>query len=185
MSKPVHVWTQVYLPMSYVYGKRGTCRETPLTAAIRGELYPQSYSSIDWNAARNQCAKEDLYYPHPKVLNHSLRLAILLKQCLLIRIGICSLGWLHGLLKAASVSADQHQSEVTCSISLCSFVHCMPDVLLFCCHIVAEEAPFILKAIGHCDLNCNRCFSKFGSPAYIASQQPSCMRPWSTKPFHL
>lgn len=26
---------QVYLPMSYVYGKRGTCKETPLTAAIR------------------------------------------------------------------------------------------------------------------------------------------------------
>ena len=71
-TKSVHVWTQVYLPMSYVYGKRGTCKETPLTAAIRGELYPQSYSSIDWNAARNQCAKEDLYYPHPKVLNHFL-----------------------------------------------------------------------------------------------------------------
>ena len=53
--------------MSYVYGKRGTCKETPLTAAIRGELYTQSYSSIDWNAARNRCAKEDLYYPHPKV----------------------------------------------------------------------------------------------------------------------
>lgn len=58
---------QVYLPMSYAYGKRGTCKETPLTAAIRGELYTQSYGSIDWNAARNQCAKEDLYYPHPKV----------------------------------------------------------------------------------------------------------------------
>lgn len=53
--------------MSYIYGKRGTCKETPLTAAIRGELYTQSYDSIDWNAARNQCAKEDLYYPHPKV----------------------------------------------------------------------------------------------------------------------
>ncbi len=54
--------------MSYVYGMRGTCKETPLTAAIRGELYPHSYSSIDWNAARNRCAKEDLYYPHPKVV---------------------------------------------------------------------------------------------------------------------
>ena len=58
---------QVYLPMSYMYGKRGVCKETSLTAAIRGELYTQSYSSIDWNAARNQCASEDLYYPHPKV----------------------------------------------------------------------------------------------------------------------
>ena len=62
---------QVYLPMSYMYGKRGTCKETPLTAAIRGELYTQSYDSIDWNAARNQCAKEDLYYPHPKVASHN------------------------------------------------------------------------------------------------------------------
>lgn len=26
---------QVYLPMSYVYGVRGTCKETPLTAEIR------------------------------------------------------------------------------------------------------------------------------------------------------
>jgi len=26
---------QVYLPMSYVYGIRGTCKETALTAAIR------------------------------------------------------------------------------------------------------------------------------------------------------
>jgi hypothetical protein len=23
------------------------------------------YTSIDWNAARSQIAKEDLYYPHP------------------------------------------------------------------------------------------------------------------------
>ncbi|EFJ43592.1 hypothetical protein VOLCADRAFT_96220 [Volvox carteri f. nagariensis] len=86
----------VYLPMSYVYGMRGTCKETALTAAIsqplpprshlrnsppgshhirtwpthmpyRQELYPMPYSKIDWNAARNQCAKEDLYYPHPLV----------------------------------------------------------------------------------------------------------------------
>ncbi|DBA76502.1 hypothetical protein WJX79_001746 [Trebouxia sp. C0005] len=70
LAHPGRYWCHcrmVYLPMSYVYGKRGICKETPLTAAIRGELYPHSYSSIDWNAARNQCAKEDLYYPHPKV----------------------------------------------------------------------------------------------------------------------
>ena len=46
---------------------RGACKETPLTAAIRAELYTQPYSSIDWNAARNLIAKEDLYYPHPIV----------------------------------------------------------------------------------------------------------------------
>lgn len=53
--------------MSYIYGKRTVCKETPLTAAIREELYPRPYSSIDWNLARNQCASTDLYYPHPKV----------------------------------------------------------------------------------------------------------------------
>lgn len=26
---------QVYLPMSYVYGVRGTCKETPLVRALR------------------------------------------------------------------------------------------------------------------------------------------------------
>jgi cycloartenol synthase len=25
------------------------------------------YASIDWNAARSQIAKEDLYYPHPMI----------------------------------------------------------------------------------------------------------------------
>lgn len=70
LAQPGRYWCHcrmVYLPMSYMYGKRGTCKETPLTAAIRGELYVQDYNTIDWNAARNQCAKEDLYYPHPKV----------------------------------------------------------------------------------------------------------------------
>ncbi len=33
----------------------------------RRELYPMPYSKIDWNKARNRCAKEDLYYPHPLV----------------------------------------------------------------------------------------------------------------------
>lgn len=67
---PLHheaVCMQVYLPMSYMYGVRGTCKPTPLTAALREELFTQAYSSIDWNAARSQCAKEDLYYPRPAV----------------------------------------------------------------------------------------------------------------------
>lgn len=45
---------QVYLPMSYVWGTRGTCKATALTAAIKEELYPGSYAHIDWDAARNQ-----------------------------------------------------------------------------------------------------------------------------------
>ena len=42
----------VYLPMSYLYGRRATATETPLIAAIRGELYPRPYAGIDWNKAR-------------------------------------------------------------------------------------------------------------------------------------
>lgn len=116
------MWTQVYLPMSYVYGKRGTCKETPLTAAIRGELYPQSYSSIDWNAARNQCAKEDLYYPHPKVPNHFLCAFKFVDTVSSHQVKNLQ-SWLaactgDGLLEAASVSAARHHSEITFSISL-------------------------------------------------------------------
>lgn len=48
--------SQVYLPMSYVYGMRGTGALTPLVRELRQELYPRAYSSINWNAARNQCA---------------------------------------------------------------------------------------------------------------------------------
>lgn len=29
----------------------------------REELFCQDYNTIDWNASRTQCAKEDLYYP--------------------------------------------------------------------------------------------------------------------------
>lgn len=33
----------------------------------REELYISEYETIDWNRARNECAKEDLYYPHPLI----------------------------------------------------------------------------------------------------------------------
>jgi len=57
----------VYLPMSYIYGKRATCAPTALTRALREELYPGPYAAVDWDGARNLCAPEDLYYPHPWV----------------------------------------------------------------------------------------------------------------------
>jgi cycloartenol synthase len=71
---PVHpgrMWCHcrmVYLPMCYVYGIRGTGPSSPLTEALRGELYCESgYDTINWDAARSACAKEDLYYPHPLI----------------------------------------------------------------------------------------------------------------------
>lgn len=47
----------VYLPMSYIYGKRFIGPMTPLVLELRKELYNDSYIHIDWNKARNQCAK--------------------------------------------------------------------------------------------------------------------------------
>ncbi|XP_040375263.1 cycloartenol synthase 2-like [Rosa chinensis] len=70
---PVHpgrMWCHcrmIYLPMSYLYGKRfPTARPiNGLIISLITELYTFPYHLIDWDQARNQCAKEDLYYPHP------------------------------------------------------------------------------------------------------------------------
>eukprot|EP00898_Chlorokybus_atmophyticus_P004832 jgi/Chlat1/534/Chrsp103S01002 len=57
----------VYLPMSYAYARRYQPPDSEFLRALRQELYtPKNpYEQIDWNKARNQCAQEDLYYPHP------------------------------------------------------------------------------------------------------------------------
>ncbi|KAK8615213.1 hypothetical protein V6N13_068993 [Hibiscus sabdariffa] len=65
---PGRMWCHcrmVYLPMSYLYGKRFVGPITPTVLALREELFPIPYLEIDWNRPRNACAKEDLYYPHP------------------------------------------------------------------------------------------------------------------------
>ncbi|EYU25764.1 hypothetical protein ABFS82_10G074300 [Erythranthe guttata] len=54
-----------YRPMSYVYGKRFVGPITGLIQSLRREIYIEPYPEINWNKARNTCAKEDLYYPHP------------------------------------------------------------------------------------------------------------------------
>ncbi|XP_019190489.1 PREDICTED: lupeol synthase-like [Ipomoea nil] len=55
----------VYMPMSYLYGKRFVGKITSLVESLRKEIHSQSYAKINWNHARNTCAREDLYYPHP------------------------------------------------------------------------------------------------------------------------
>ncbi|GER29961.1 cycloartenol Synthase [Striga asiatica] len=67
---PGRMWCHcrmVYLPMSYLYGKRFVGPITPTIVSLRKELFTVPYHEIDWNKARNECAKEDLYYPHPVV----------------------------------------------------------------------------------------------------------------------
>lgn len=47
----------VYLPMSYLYGKRFVGPITPTVLSLRKELFTVPYHEIDWNQARNECAK--------------------------------------------------------------------------------------------------------------------------------
>ncbi|GLT35732.1 hypothetical protein SLA2020_101590 [Shorea laevis] len=57
----------VYMPMSYLYGKRFVGPITPLIQQLREELYLQPYNEINWRKVRHSCAPEDLYYPHPLI----------------------------------------------------------------------------------------------------------------------
>ena len=41
------------------------------------------YGRVDWNAARNQCAKEDLYYPHPLV-------QVRVRVCVCVCVCVCA-----------------------------------------------------------------------------------------------
>lgn len=47
----------VYLPMSYLYGKRFVGPVTNLVQSLRQELYTEPYQEINWNKARNTIAK--------------------------------------------------------------------------------------------------------------------------------
>ncbi|KAK9269745.1 hypothetical protein L1049_001523 [Liquidambar formosana] len=57
----------LYMPLSYLYGKRFVGPITGLVQSLRQEMYIEPYHEINWKEARNTCAKEDLYYPHPLV----------------------------------------------------------------------------------------------------------------------
>jgi hypothetical protein len=45
------------MPMSYLYGKKFVGPITPIILAIRKEVYSVPYHEIDWNKARDTCAK--------------------------------------------------------------------------------------------------------------------------------
>ncbi|KAJ8421448.1 hypothetical protein Cgig2_025397 [Carnegiea gigantea] len=67
---PVKMWCycrMVYMPMSYLYGKRFVGPITPLIKQLREELYNEPFEQINWRNVRHMCALEDLYYPHPLI----------------------------------------------------------------------------------------------------------------------
>ncbi|KAI4317444.1 hypothetical protein L6164_025311 [Bauhinia variegata] len=64
---PAKMWCYcrlVYMPMSYLYGKRFFGPITPLILQLREELFTQPYHEVNWKKARHLCAKEDLFCPH-------------------------------------------------------------------------------------------------------------------------
>ncbi|KAJ1276850.1 hypothetical protein BS78_05G247700 [Paspalum vaginatum] len=58
----------VYMPISYIYGKRFVGPITQLVLELRNELYKDTYDEINWSKARTECAEEDMYSPHSMVL---------------------------------------------------------------------------------------------------------------------
>ncbi|CAN0840177.1 Beta-amyrin synthase [Linum grandiflorum] len=65
---PAKMWCysrMVYMPMSYLYGKRYVGPITPLVLQLRQELHTQPYHLIDWTKARHSCAKEDICHGRP------------------------------------------------------------------------------------------------------------------------
>ncbi|XP_028952932.1 beta-amyrin synthase-like isoform X5 [Malus domestica] len=57
---PAKMWCycrMVYMPMSYLYGKRFVGPITSLTLQLREELYAQPYDEINWKGVRHHCAK--------------------------------------------------------------------------------------------------------------------------------
>ncbi|KAJ6678863.1 TERPENE CYCLASE/MUTASE FAMILY MEMBER [Salix viminalis] len=67
---PAKMWCycrMVYMPMSYLYGKRFVGPVTPLILELREELYAEPYNQINWRKTRHLCAAEDLFYPHPLI----------------------------------------------------------------------------------------------------------------------
>ncbi|KAK9757074.1 hypothetical protein RND81_01G137800 [Saponaria officinalis] len=67
---PAKMWCytrMVYMPMSYLYGKRFVGPVTPLIMQLREELFNEPFDQIKWKKVRHSCALEDVYYPHPLI----------------------------------------------------------------------------------------------------------------------
>ncbi|KAJ6678906.1 TERPENE CYCLASE/MUTASE FAMILY MEMBER [Salix purpurea] len=85
---PAKMWCYcrlVYMPMSYLYGKRFVGPSTPLILSLREELYLEPYESVRWRQVRHLCAREDLYYPHSLIQNFLWDSLYLISEPLLTR----------------------------------------------------------------------------------------------------
>jgi len=68
---PSRLWCHcrmVYLPLSYLYGKRHAARLSPIIEDLRRELYPEGYDRIAWDRARCAVAPSDALAPRSPLL---------------------------------------------------------------------------------------------------------------------
>ncbi len=70
---PSRLWCHcrmVYLPMSFLYGRRARVPDSPLLKSLRAELYPEPYAHIDWHSARDRVSTTDAYTPRTRLLGY-------------------------------------------------------------------------------------------------------------------
>jgi squalene/oxidosqualene cyclase-like protein len=73
---PSRLWCHcrmVYLPLSYLYGRRSAAVLSPLIGELRRELYPEGYESIAWDRARDEVAPSDELSPRSPLLDVATR----------------------------------------------------------------------------------------------------------------
>ena len=69
---PGRLWCHarmVYLPMSYIFGMKGTCPKTKLILDLRKELYIEDYNSINWENGYKIVSKLDYWKKHTFILD--------------------------------------------------------------------------------------------------------------------
>ncbi|MCP6760147.1 MAG: hypothetical protein NHB32_15660 [Fischerella sp. CENA71] len=58
----------IYMPMSFIYGRKFQVPLTQLIQELRQELYVSDYNAIAWKAARHALRTEDVYNPPTSIL---------------------------------------------------------------------------------------------------------------------
>ncbi|NUP11887.1 MAG: terpene cyclase/mutase family protein [Polyangiaceae bacterium] len=69
---PSNFWCHtraVFLPMSYLYGRKARAEETDVVRALRTELYREPYDKVDFRRCRNDVHPLDVYSPHTKLFD--------------------------------------------------------------------------------------------------------------------
>jgi squalene cyclase len=73
---PSRLWCHcrmVYLPLSYLYGRRSAATLSPVLEQLRRELYPQGYESVAWERVRCEVAASDELSPRSPLLEVATR----------------------------------------------------------------------------------------------------------------